>query len=130
MSAEFDSLEHQLNSLRPAHLPAATRGNILHEMERGRAGHRASSWQFIHRAGFQVALAGALSLTLMVGWQFVSWSPPPGSVFDKPSMVSENTLLPSLAFLEAQLTPVAPTSTSTAGGLRSPTILTNLQLRR
>ncbi len=130
MSTPFDALEHQLNTLRPARLPVATRRSILHEMERPTAGHRSASWQFIHRAGFQVALAGALSLTLMVGWHWLSWSPRPTSGFDEPSMVSVNALLPSLAFLETQLAEGASTGASTGDGLRSPSILTNIQIHR
>ena len=130
MSTPFDTLEHQLNTLRPARLPVTTRQSILHEMEQPLAGHRSASWRFAHRAVFQVALAGAVSLALMVGWPWLSWSPRPTSGFDEPSMVSVNALLPSLAFLETQLAAVSPMGANAAAGPRSPSILTNIQIRR
>ena len=130
MSTQFDALEHQLNTLRAARLPVTTRQSILHEMEQPLAGHRSASWRFAHRAVFQVALAGAVSLALMVGWHSVSWSPRSTSGFDEPSMVSGNTLLPSLAFLETQLAAVSPIGANTVAVLRSPSTLTNLQIRR
>ncbi|MGA2140365.1 MAG: hypothetical protein ABSH14_16025 [Verrucomicrobiia bacterium] len=130
MSTQFDTLERQLNTLRAARLPVTTRQGILHEMERPLAGHRSAFWQFAHRAGFQVALAGAASLALMVGWHRLSWSPRPTSGFDEPSMVSVNALLPSLAFLETQLAAVSPIGANTVAVLRSPSTLTNIQIRR
>ncbi len=130
MSTQFDTLEHQLNTLRPARLPVTTRQSILHGMERPLAGHRSAFWQFAHRAGFQVALAGAVSLALMVGRHRLSWSPRPTSGFDEPSMVSVNALLPSLAFLETQLAAVSPIGANAVAGPRSPSILTNIQIRR
>src|SRR5258708_6786468 len=68
MSTPFDSLEHQLNTLRPARLPAAARRSILHEMQRPVTGRGRAPWLFGHHAGFQVALASALSLALVAGW--------------------------------------------------------------
>ena len=130
MSTQFDTLEHQLNTLRPARLPVTTRQSILHEMERSLAGHGSAFWQFAHRAGFQVALAGAVSLALMVGWPWLSWSPRPTSGFDEPSMVSVNALLPSLVFLETQLAAVSPVGANVVAGPHSPSILTNIQIRR
>ena len=130
MSTQFDTLEHQLNTLRPARLPVTTRQSILHGMERPLAGHRSAFWQFAHRAGFQVALAGAVSLALMVGRHRLSWSPRPTSGFDEPSMVSVNALLPSLAFWETQLAAVSPIGANAVAGPRSPSILTNIQIRR
>ena len=130
MSTPFDTLEHQLNTLRPARLPLTTRQSILHEMERPPAGHKSAFWQFGHRASFQVALAGVVSLALIVGWHWLSWSPRPTSGFDEPSMVSANALLPSLAFWETQLAAVSPIGANTVAVLRSPSILTNVQIRR
>jgi hypothetical protein len=130
MSTQFDTLEHQLNTLRPARLPVTTRQSILHEMEQPPTGRRSAFWQFTHRAVFQVALAGAMSLALMVGWHWLSWSPRPTSGFDEPSMVSVNALLPSLAFLETQLAAVSPMGANAVAAPRSPSILTNIQIRR
>ena len=73
MSTPFNTLEDQLNALRPARLSAKTRQSILHEMHRPVAGHGWAFWQFAHRTGFQVALAGALSLALLVGWPWLRW---------------------------------------------------------
>jgi len=130
MSTEFDRLEHQLNTLRPARLPATARQGILQGMQRPRDGHTSVFWHFAHRAGFQVALAGALSLALVVGWGRLPSSPRPTSGFDEPSMVSVNALLPSLAFLETQLAGVSPMGADTVAVLRSPSMLTNIQIRR
>ena len=130
MSTPFDTVEHQLNRLRPARLPATTRQGILHEMERPRTGHAPSFWHFANRAGFQVALAGALSLALVVGWPRLPSSTRSTSSFDEPSMVSENALLPSLAFLETQLEAVSPMGANPVAVLCSPSMLTNIQIRR
>jgi hypothetical protein len=66
----------------------------------------------------------------MVGRHRLSWSPRPTSGFDEPSMVSVNALLPSLAFLETQLAAVSPIGANAVAGPRSPSILTNIQIRR
>jgi hypothetical protein len=130
MSTPFDTVEHQLNALRPARLPATTRQGILREMERPRTGHAPAFWGFAHRAGFQAALAGALSLALVVGWHGLPRNTRPTSNFDEPSMVSENALLPSLAFLETQLEAVSPMGANPVAVLCSPSMLTNIQIRR
>lgn len=130
MSTPFDTIEDQLNRLRPARLPATTRQGILHEMERPKTGHAAAFWHFAHRGGFQVALAGALSLALVVVGPRLPSRAHPTSSFDEPSMVSENALLPSLAFLETQLAVVSPMGANPVAGLRSPSMLTNIQIRR
>jgi hypothetical protein len=121
MSTPFDTLEDQLNQLRPARLPATARQSILHEMQRPVTGHGWAFWQFAHRTGFQVALAGALSLTLLVGWPWLSRSLRPAT---------PNTPAPSLAFWETRLAAVCPMGENTVAVLRSPSTLTNLQIRR
>jgi hypothetical protein len=130
MSTPFDTLEDQLNALRPARLPATARQSILQEMQRPAAGHVSTFWRFLHHTGFQVALAGALSLALLVGWHWL-----PGSLHstssDNPSaVVASNGLLPSLAFWETELAAAEPVGHNTVAVLLSPSTLTNLQIRR
>src|SRR5260221_11459527 len=130
MSTPFDTLEHQLNALRPARLPASARRSILQEMQRPATGHRWTFWQFAHRTGFQVALAGALSLALLVGWPWLSQSLRPVSHAHSATVVASSGLVPSLAFWETQLAAACPMGENTVAVLRSPSILTNLQIRR
>ena len=130
MSTEFDRLEHQLNTLRPARLPATARQRILREMERPVTGSKLASWLFGHRAGFHVALAGALSLALLVGVSHLPRNASPSSGFDESSMVTINALLPSLVLGETQLAAASPVNANTEAGLRSLSILTNIQIRR
>jgi hypothetical protein len=130
MSTPFDTLEDQLNALRPARLPATARRSILHEMQRPVTGHGWAFWQFGHRIGFQVALAGALSLTLLVGWQWLSRSLRPVSHANPAKIVASNGLLPSLALWETKLAAACPMGENTVAVLRSPSILTNIQIRR
>ena len=130
MSTPLDALEQQMNALRPARLPATARRSILQEMQQPAAGHARAFWQFAHRTGFQVALAGALSLALLVGspWLFRSLRP---VSHDNPSMiVASNGLVPSLAFWETQLAAACPMGENTVAVLHSPSILTNVQIRR
>jgi len=130
MNMEFDALEHQLSNLRPARLSAPARQRILHEMQRPATRHGATFWPSGHRAGFQVALAGALSLAVVMGLHWLPLSPRPASRVDQPALAVSNALLPSLAFLEANLAVVSPMGVNTVAMLRSPSILTNTQTRR
>lgn len=130
MSTPLDTLEQQLNTLRPSRLPATARQTILQEMQRPATGHGWTFWQFAHRTGFQVALAGALSLALLVGWPWLSRSLHPVAN-DNPTMVlASNGLVPSLAFWETELAAASPVGRNTVAVLRSPSILTNIQIRR
>jgi len=130
MNKEFDPLEHQLGNLRPVLLPAPARQRILHEMQRPATGHGAIVSLLGHRAGFSVALAGALSLAVVVGLHWLPRSPRPASHVDQPALTASNALLPSLAFLEAKLAVVSPVGANCVAVLRSPSILTNTQIRR
>jgi hypothetical protein len=130
MSTQFDTLEHQLNALRPARLPATARQRILREMEQPVTGPKSAFWLFGHHSGFQVALAGALSLALVVGWHWLSWSPRPASPVNQAALGAGNALLPSLALWETQLAAASPMGHNTVAVLRSPSILTNIQIRR
>ena len=131
MNTEFDALEHQLNSLRPVRLPAPARRGILHEMEQPVSGHGSTFfWPFGHRAGFQVALVGALSLALIAGWQWMAQYPRTASQVNQTALGGSNALLPSLAFLEAKLAATSSMGINTVAVLRSPSVLTNTQIRR
>ena len=130
MSAPFDALEHQLSTLRPSRLPAPARRRILREMERPAAKHGPASWLTGPHAGFQVALAGALSLALVVGWH---WLPRPSRAVSRATPVTlaaSNALLPSLVSWETRLAAVTPIGENCVAVLRSPSILTNIQLQR
>jgi hypothetical protein len=130
MSTPFDTLEQQLNALRPARLPATARRSILHQMQRPVTGHGWAFWQFAHRTGFQVALAGALSLALLVGWPWLFRSWQPVSRNNPATVLASNGLVPSLAFWETKLAAACPMGENTVAVLRSPSILTNIQIRR
>lgn len=130
MSAPFDTLEQQLNALRPSRLPATARRSILQEMQRPATGPAQAFWQFAHRTGFQVALAGALSLALLVGLPWLNGSLRPVSRDNSVTVVASNGLMPSLAFWETQLAGARPMGENTVAVLRSPSILTNVQIRR
>ena len=130
MNTEFDALEHQLRSLRPARLPAPIRQDILHEMERPVSGHGPTLWLFGHRAGLQIALAGALSLALVARWHWPPPSPRPSSDVNQTGLADSNALLPSLAFLEAKFVATSQIGVNTVAVLRSPSILTNTEIRR
>ena len=130
MKTQFDVLENQLNTLRPSPLPAATRRRILHEMERPAAGSKSMFWLFGHHAGLQVALAGALSLALVVGWNWLPRSPRATSGGDTAALAGSTALLPSLASWETKLAAACPMGRNTVAVLRSPSILTNIQIRR
>jgi hypothetical protein len=128
MSRPFDTLEDQLNALRPSRLPAPARQSILCEMQQPATGHGWAFWQFAHRTGFRVALAGTLSLALLVGWPWLSRSLQPISHGNSATIVASNELLPSLTFWETELAAASPVNTVAV--LRSPSILTNIQIRR
>jgi hypothetical protein len=130
MSTPFDALEQQLNSLRPARLPAPTRRHILREMEQPAAGYQSMSGLFGHRIGFQAALAGALSLALVVGWHWLPRTQRPASHVNQVTLAAGNGLFPSLVFWETKLAATSPIGANNVAVLRSPSMLTNLQIRR
>jgi hypothetical protein len=115
----LDTLEQQLNDLRPARLPAATQRLLLQEMQRPTTRRGWAFWQFAHRTGFQVALASALSLAVLMGWPMLSGS-----------LRTASPVKPPLAYWETELAAACPMGENTVAVLRSPTILTNLQIRR
>jgi hypothetical protein len=127
MNKEFEALEHQLNHLRPARLPAPARQQILREMQRPAIRHGARFWLWGHRTGFQVALAGAFSLVAVVGLHWLSVSRRPASHVDQAGFAASNELSPSLALLEAKLAATPPLGHNTVAALCSPSILTNFQ---
>jgi hypothetical protein len=99
-------------------------------MQRPVTGHKWAFWQFVHHTGFQVALAGVLSLALLVGWPWLSRSLHPATG-DNPTMVlASNGLAPSLAYWETELAAASPVGRNTIAVLRSPSTLTNIQIRR
>jgi hypothetical protein len=130
MSSPFDTLEQQLNSLRPARLPAPARRHILHEMEQPAAGHRSSGAPLSHRIGFQAVLAGALSLALVVGWHWLPRAERPATLGNQMALATGDGLFPSLAFWETRLAATTPICANNVAVLRSPSMLTNLQIRR
>jgi hypothetical protein len=130
MNTELDALERQLSKLCPARLPAPVRQNILHEMEGTAGGHRRTSWLLGHRAGFQVALAGALSLALVVSSHWLSRAPRPTSDGNQTMLATNNALLPSLAFLEAKFAATSQIGLNAVPVPRSASMLTNTQIRR
>jgi hypothetical protein len=127
MSTPFNALEQQLNNLRPARLPAPTRRHILHEMEQPSVGRHSVHELFSHHVGIQVALAGALSLAAIVGWH---WLQRPASRGSQVALVANDGLFPSLAFWETKLAATTPICANNVAVLRSPSMLTNLQIRR
>lgn len=131
MKTQFDMLESQLNSLRPSSLPAPTRQRILHEMERTASRPRSIFWLFGQHAGLPIALAGALSLALVVGWNWLPRSPRATSRGDTAALAGSTALLPPLASWENKLAAACPMmGENTVAVLRSPSILTNIQIRR
>ena len=130
MSTHLDSLEQKLSALRPAHLPPAARRRISLGMERRSTEHESISWLFAHHTGFQVALAGALSLALIVGLQWLQRVARPSSPVQQTRLAASAAPLPSLAYWENELAAAYPMSMNTVAVLRSPSMLTNLQIRR
>jgi hypothetical protein len=129
MSTPFDALEHQLSSLRPARLPGPTRQLVLDKMKRTAATHGSLLWLFGHRPSFQVALAGALSVALVVGSTRLSRSSRPASRVNQAAFAVSNGLLPSLDFWETKLASASPMGANTVAVLWSPSTLTNIQIR-
>ena len=128
MNTEFDAFERQLSSLRPSRLPARARQRILHEMAQPVAGH-GSVFRLGHRNGLELALAGALCLTLLAGWHWLPRSPHPTSPVNPAAAANGGALSPTLAFLEAKLTTTS-IGANTVAVLCSPSVLTNIQNRR
>ena len=130
MNTELDALERQLNELRPSHLPAPVRREILREMAQNAGGHRRTFWLSAHRTGFQVALAGALSLALVVSSHWLSRAPRPTSEGNQTMLATNDALLPSLAFLEAKFAATSQIGINAVPIPRSVSMLTNTQIRR
>ncbi|MGO9245704.1 MAG: hypothetical protein ACLPT4_08095 [Verrucomicrobiia bacterium] len=131
MKTQFDMLESQLNSLRPSPLPTSTRRRILHEMERTVSRPKSIFWSFGQHAGLPIALAGALSLALVVGWNWFPRSSQATSRGDTVALANNAALLPSLTSWETKLAAACPMmGENTVAVLRSPSILTNIQIRR
>jgi len=130
MRTPFEVLEDQLNTLRPSPLPSPARRRIQHEMDRPVTQSRSMSWLFGHHSGFQVALAGALSLALVVGWNWLPRSSRATSRGDTIALMGGTALLPSSTSWETKLAAAYPMGRNTVAVLRSPSILTNIQIRR
>jgi hypothetical protein len=130
MNSELEALERRLGELRPAPLPAPVRRNIANEMERKTSARRRLSWLFGHRAGFQVALAGALSLALVVSSRWLGRTARPVSEGNQVVLASSNALLPSLAFLEANFAATSQIGINAVPVPRSVSMLTNTQIQR
>jgi hypothetical protein len=130
MKTEFDMLENQLNALRPSPLPSSARRRILHEMERPARGSKSMLWSFGRHAGLQVALAGALSLALAVGWNWFPRSSRATHGGDTIALVDGTGFLPSLASWETDLAATYPVGRNAVAVLCSPSILTNTEIRR
>jgi len=130
MSTPFDALEQRLNSLRPARLPAPTRQHIVHAMEHRRPGHPLTFGPCRHHVGIQIALAAALSLALIAGWQWRLRSQRAVSRGNPMTLAAGTGMFPSLAFWETQLAATSPIGANNVAVLRSPSMLTNLQIRR
>ena len=130
MKTPFDALEDRLNALRPSPLPATARRHIVHEMERRAIGHKSTFWAFCRHAGFQAAIAGALSVALVAGWNWLPRPSRPVSRGDTAEPAANVALLPSLASWETKLAAAYPVGENTVAVLLSPSILTNIQIRR
>jgi hypothetical protein len=130
MKTSFDALENQLNNLRPSPLPTDNRRRILQEMNRPAARQRTMSWLFGHHAGVQIALAGALSLALVIGWNWLPRSPQSPSRGDQVAQADGAALLPSWGSWGTVLAATYPVGINTVAVLHSPSTLTNSQIRR
>ncbi|HVM62712.1 MAG TPA: hypothetical protein VMV72_17755 [Verrucomicrobiae bacterium] len=125
MKTQFDALEDRLNALRPSPLPPAARRHILHEMDRSPAKRRSVLGEFWHDAAAPVAIAAVVSLALAAGW---NWLPrPPLRTPD--DQRPESTTGPFVAW-KVQLAAVCPIGENTVTVLYSPSMLTNIQIRR
>jgi hypothetical protein len=131
MSTQFDALEDQLNSLHPSPLPTPARRHISREMERSRGRGRSifGALDRQHHAGIQVAIAAALSVALVVGWNWLPRLSRPARRSHTAELAASATLLPSLATWETTLAAVYPMGENSVAVLRSPSILTNIQIR-
>jgi hypothetical protein len=87
-------------------------------------------WLFGHHAGLQVALAGVLSLALVIGWNWLPRSPRATSREDTAALAGSTASLPLSTSWESKLAAVYPMGRNTVAVLRSPSILTNIQIRR
>jgi hypothetical protein len=131
MSTQFDALENRLNALRPTSLPAPARRHILHEMERSSTGVR-SIFRVLdhqHRAATQLAVAAALFTALVVGWNWLPRLSPATRRGDQVELTASAALLPPLPAWGTTLAAVYPIGENSVAVLRSPTILTNIQIR-
>ena len=126
MNTPFDALEQQLHNLRPSRLPAPIRRRIVQELEQPVARHHSMPWSYSHRIGLPVALAGALSLALLAGSEWLPRSPRKAP----PEYAGRNAPIASLAFWESELVATSPIGANKVAVLCSPSMLTNLQLRR
>jgi hypothetical protein len=131
MSTEIDAWEDRLNTLRPSPLPAPVRRHILYEMERaprrGRPIFRALDHQ--RHAVIQVAIAAALFVALVAGWNWLPRSSRPSHRSHTAELAASAALLPSLATWGTTLAGVYPVGENSVAVLRSPSILTNIQIR-
>ena len=75
-----------------------------------------------------MALAGALSVVVLVGSHWLPRSPRPE--IDQTSLVASNEWLSSLAFLEAKLAVSSPIYVNSVDVLHSTSMLTNTQIQR
>jgi hypothetical protein len=107
MSRPYDSLEERLHALRPARLPGAARQGIVRQLEM--PVHRHTVWP--------VALAGALSLTMVIGCLVLAHRHP------GPALGASGGTSSFLAV-------VSPINANTVLVLRSPLLVTNTQFRR
>jgi len=130
MNSEFKDLEQQLSELRPARLPAPVRRNILQAMERRTARRRGASWLFAHRAGFQVALASALSLALVMSSHWMTRIQQPSVPTNEILLATSNALVPSLASLESCFGATSQIGINSVPIPRSALLLTNSQMQR
>ena len=131
MSTQFDALEDRLNTLRPSPLPAPARRHILHEMKRstGRGGSIFRVLDHQHHVGIQVAVAATLFAALVMGWNWLPHSSRPTRRGPAVELAASAALLPSLANWGTTLASVYPIGENSVAVLRSPSILTNVQIR-
>jgi len=131
MSTPFDALEERLNTLRPSPLPATARRHILHEMERS-TGRRRSIFRVLDHpchAGIQVGVAVAVFAALVMGWSWRPRASRPAGRGHTAELAASAALLPSLATWGTTLAAVYPIGENSVAVLRSPSILTNIQIR-
>jgi hypothetical protein len=131
MSTQFDAMEERLNALRPSPLPAPARRHILHEMERSTGRGRRLLGLLDHQrlAGIQVAIAAALFAALVMGWSWLPRVLRPAGRSHTAELASSAASLPSLATWGTTLAAVYPIGENSVAVLRSPSILTNIQIQ-